>query len=169
LPCMTAGGEWDFMIAEIGRALFGVMDEWWSLRAPYLPAPETVVSIDNQSVYLRARSAAGDVASLEFLWREVSCICFRSSADIRNDAFYVLTRSAKTDADRCFVIPLDAAGCTLFCDAARARGLFPDELAILALTATKPGWYCWPSNGPPSAESPRHSALTHELTSRMRQ
>jgi hypothetical protein len=137
------------MITGVGRTLFDYIGGWISIRAGHPPVPQTRVAFDHQRVSLHNRPATGGATS--FLWQDVTRMCFRSGQHEMTEGFYVLTDGGADDGERCFIIPLEAGGCARFFEAARARGLFPDDLAILALTATKPAWYCWPPDtGTPS-------------------
>ena len=131
------------MYAEVCRNWWRLLYAYFGRLDPLARAPAIFIAMDGERVCLHDPATQAMTGPLHFLWRDVSRICFRSELSGWREGFYVFT----SGAERCFIIPICISGCTAFYEHARARGLFPDDLALSAFTASKPAWFCWPSHG----------------------
>lgn len=97
------------------------------------------VSFDEQTVYLNVNPPGGKEWKVQFHWKNVIRVCFKSEDLWMSDEIYIFI-SKRPES---YVIPTEADGGPEFWGEIIRRDLFDANLAIKIATATE-GLYCWP-------------------------
>jgi hypothetical protein len=113
---------------------------WWASRRPRAVSELLTIQCDDDGARIRVLGRFALTWNQEFLWKDVTRVCFKDGGDFSSDMMFVETGGRKKPV----AVLMEARGATQFFGQLVQRGLFPREIALEAINCSDGGFHCWP-------------------------